>query len=131
VNSAADFSGLVNLITTTVEPGSWDVDGGQGTIGQEENTLSLVIRQTTSVHEQIVDLLTQLRKLQDLQVTVEVRFISVSDRFFERIGVDFDWNVNDSPRRSRRCACLWFPPAPVPGWWRTGWRWRRWQQPGW
>jgi len=96
VNSAADFSGLVNLITTTVEPGSWDVDGGQGTIGQEENTLSLVIRQTTSVHEQIVDLLTQLRKLQDLQVTVEVRFISVSDRFFERIGVDFDWNVNDT-----------------------------------
>jgi type II secretory pathway component GspD/PulD (secretin) len=96
VNSAADFSGLINLITTTVEPGSWDVDGGQGTIGQEENTLSLVIRQTTSVHEQIVDLLTQLRKLQDLQVTVEVRFISVSDRFFERIGVDFDWNVNDS-----------------------------------
>ncbi|MEY3173664.1 MAG: hypothetical protein RLZZ436_1578 [Planctomycetota bacterium] len=96
VNSAADFSGLINLITTTIEPGSWDVDGGQGTIGQEENTLSLVIRQTTSVHEQIVDLLTQLRKLQDLQVTVEVRFISVSDRFFERIGVDFDWNVNDS-----------------------------------
>ncbi|MFM7059534.1 MAG: hypothetical protein ACKO2P_21685, partial [Planctomycetota bacterium] len=42
VNSAADFSGLINLITTTVEPGSWDVDGGQGTIGQEENTLSLV-----------------------------------------------------------------------------------------
>ncbi|MEY3456878.1 MAG: hypothetical protein RL215_35, partial [Planctomycetota bacterium] len=95
-NSAADFSGLVNLITTTVEPGSWDVDGGQGTIGQEENTLSLVIRQTSSVHEQIVDLLTQLRKLQDLQVTVEVRFISVSDSFFERIGVDFDWNVNDT-----------------------------------
>ncbi|MFY8058179.1 MAG: hypothetical protein ACOVRM_10585, partial [Planctomycetaceae bacterium] len=45
--SNADFSGLVNLITTTVEPGTWDVDGGQGTIGQEENTLSLVIRQTS------------------------------------------------------------------------------------
>jgi len=46
------------------------VDGGEGTIGQEENTLSLVIRQTSAVHEQIADLLTQLRKLQDLQVTV-------------------------------------------------------------
>ncbi|MFN9237114.1 MAG: hypothetical protein ACK6D4_21025 [Planctomyces sp.] len=94
--SNADFSGLVNLITTTVEPGTWDVDGGQGTIGQEENTLSLVIRQTSAVHEQIADLLTQLRKLQDLQVTVEVRFISVSDNFFERIGVDFDMNLNDT-----------------------------------
>jgi general secretion pathway protein D len=29
-------------------------------------------------------------------VTVEVRFISVSDRFFERIGVDFDFNVQDT-----------------------------------
>ena len=94
--SNADFSGLVNLITTTVEPGTWDVDGGEGTIGQEENTLSLVIRQTSAVHEQIADLLTQLRKLQDLQVTVEVRFISVSDNFFERIGVDFDFNLNDT-----------------------------------
>ena len=94
--SNADFSGLINLITTTVEPGTWDLDGGDGTIGQDENTLSLVIRQTSAVHEQIADLLTQLRKLQDLQVTVEVRFISVSDNFFERIGVDFDFNVNDN-----------------------------------
>lgn len=29
----------------------------------------------------------------DLQVTVEVRFISVSDNFFERIGIDFDLAV--------------------------------------
>lgn len=94
--SNADFSGLINLITTTVEPGTWDLDGGDGTIGQDENTLSLVIRQTSAVHEQIADLLTQLRKLQDLQVTVEVRFISVSDNFFERIGVDFDFNINDN-----------------------------------
>ncbi|MBL8817542.1 MAG: hypothetical protein JNL58_16070 [Planctomyces sp.] len=91
-----DFSGLVDLITTTVEPGSWDVDGGSGTVGSDENTLSLVIRQTAPVHDQISDLLTQLRKLQDLQVTVEVRFISVSDRFFERIGVDFDFNIQDT-----------------------------------
>lgn len=92
----ADFSGLIDLITTTVEPGSWDLDGGSGRLAGDENTLSLVIRQTPAVHEQIVNLLAQLRKLQDLQVTVEVRFISVTDRFFERIGVDFDFNVQDN-----------------------------------
>ena len=43
-----------------------------------------------------MELLGQLRKLQDLQVTVEVRFISVTDRLFERIGVDFDFNVQDN-----------------------------------
>ena len=94
--NGADFTGLIELLTTTIEPGSWDVDGGSGTIGTNENTLSLVIRQTSSTHEQVADLLKQLRKLQDLQVTVEVRFISVSDNFFERIGVDFDFNVQDS-----------------------------------
>ena len=91
-----DFSGLIDLITTTIEPGTWDIDGGAGRMDGNENTLSLVIRQTPAVHEQIVELLGQLRKLQDLQVTVEVRFISVTDRFFERIGVDFDFNVQDN-----------------------------------
>ena len=95
-NNGVDFSGLIDLITTSVEPGSWQLDGGNATISTEENTLSLVIRQTAAVHEQIADLLSQLRKLQDLQVTVEVRFISVSDNFFERIGVDFDFNVQDN-----------------------------------
>ena len=95
-DNGVDFSGLIDLITTTVEPGTWDLDGGAGRLDGEENTLSLVIRQTPAVHDQIVDLLGQLRKLQDLQVTVEVRFISVTDRFFERIGVDFDFNVQDN-----------------------------------
>jgi general secretion pathway protein D len=45
------------------------------------------------VHEEIADLLEQLRRLQDLQVTIEVRFISLNDTFFERIGVDFDFNI--------------------------------------
>jgi len=92
----ADFTGLIDLIRTTIEPGSWGTEGGGGDMTGNENTLSLVIRQTPKVHDQIVELLGQLRKLQDLQVTVEVRFISVSDRFFERIGVDFDFNVQDS-----------------------------------
>ncbi len=48
--------------------------------------MSLVIRQTQQVHDEIADLLEQLRRLQDLQVTIEVRFVTVSDRFFERIG---------------------------------------------
>ena len=31
--------------------------------------------------------------MQDLQVTIEVRFITLDDNFFERIGVDFDFNI--------------------------------------
>jgi general secretion pathway protein D len=32
--------------------------------------------------------------MQDLQVTIEVRFITLNDNFFERIGVDFDFKPN-------------------------------------
>jgi type II secretory pathway component GspD/PulD (secretin) len=88
------FEALTELITTTVSPDNWQELGGAGTISQHESTLSLVIRQTQKVHQEIADLLEQLRRLQDLQVTIEVRFITVSDQFFEQIGIDFDFNIN-------------------------------------
>lgn len=95
-NPAADFDTLIELITATIAPDSWTEYGGAASIRQYETTLSLVIRQTQKVHEEIADLLEQLRRLQDLQVTIEVRFVTVSDRFFERIGVDFDFNIQST-----------------------------------
>jgi general secretion pathway protein D len=89
----ADFQSLINLIQQTVAPTTWNTVGGQGAIQPFDTNLSLVISQTQEVHEEIVDLLDQLRRLQDLQVTIEVRFISLNDTFFERIGVDFDFNI--------------------------------------
>lgn len=89
----ADFTSLINLIQQTVAPTTWNTVGGQGAIQPFDTNLSLVVSQTQEVHEEIVDLLDQLRRLQDLQVTIEVRFISLNDTFFERIGVDFDFNI--------------------------------------
>jgi general secretion pathway protein D len=54
-----------------------------------------VISQTEEVHQAIADLLEQLRRNQDLQVTIEVRFITLNDNFFERIGVDFQFNIKN------------------------------------
>jgi general secretion pathway protein D len=85
----ADFDSLIDLITSTIQPTTWDEVGGPGSIAEFATNLSLVISQTQEVHEQIVDLLEQLRRLQDLQVTIEVRFITLNDNFFEQIGVDF------------------------------------------
>jgi len=95
-NASADFDGLIDLITKTVEAESWDEVGGPGSMKPSPSNLSLVITQTQEVHERIADLLEQLRRLQDLQVTIEVRFITLSDNFFERIGVDFDFNIRDN-----------------------------------
>jgi len=92
----ADFDSLIDLITSTVKPTTWDAVGGPGSIAPFETNLSIVVSQTQEVHEEIVDLLEQLRRLQDLQVTIEVRFITLNDNFFERIGVDFDFNIQDN-----------------------------------
>ena len=94
--SLADFDTLINLITTTVEPESWEDNGGVGTIAGFPTNLTLIVSNTQEVHEAIVDLLEQLRRLQDLQITIEVRFITLNDDFFERIGVDFDFNIDDN-----------------------------------
>lgn len=92
----ADFTSLMNLISTTVQPDSWEDLSGPGSMMPYRTTLSLVVRQTQAVHEEIADLLGQLRRLQDLQVTIECRFITVSDNFFERIGVDFNFNLQSN-----------------------------------
>src|SRR5262249_48343677 len=56
-------------------------------------SISLIVRHTAEVHDQVADLLRQLRRLTDLQVSIEVRFITVQDNFFEQIGVDFDFQI--------------------------------------
>jgi general secretion pathway protein D len=93
----ADFDSLIDLIVSTVETGTWaENGGGEAEIRPFPTNLSLVISQTQDVHRQIADLLEQLRRLQDLQVTIEVRFIRLNDSFFERIGIDFDMDINDT-----------------------------------
>lgn len=92
----ADFDTLIELITTTISPDSWTDNGGTGSISGFPTNLSLVVSQTQDIHADIADLLQQLRRLQDLQVTIEVRFITLNDNFFERVGVDFDFNIDDN-----------------------------------
>ncbi|MEI6657798.1 MAG: hypothetical protein WCO76_04595 [Planctomycetota bacterium] len=88
-----NFQPLIDLIQSTVAQETWDTQGGPGAIRPFDTNLSLVVSQTQEVHEEIANLLEQLRRLQDLQVTIEVRFITLADTFFERIGVDFDFNI--------------------------------------
>jgi general secretion pathway protein D len=92
----ADFDTLIDLITSTISPDSWTDNGGQGSINGFPTNLSLVVSQTQDIHADIADLLQQLRRLQDLQVTIEVRFITLRDNFFERVGIDFDFQVDDN-----------------------------------
>ena len=48
-----EFNSLEKLIRTAAEPKSWEGAGGEGRIQHVDKTLSLVIRQTQPIHEQI------------------------------------------------------------------------------
>jgi type II secretory pathway component GspD/PulD (secretin) len=73
---------LVKLITNAVSPRSWSAMGGPGTIQYFPLTMSLVIQQTPDVQDQIADLLAALRRLQDQEVSVEIRIVSVAESLF-------------------------------------------------
>lgn len=94
--SFADFQSLIDLIQTTVVPDTWEALGGPSTMAPYAQNLSLVISTTSDVHDQITDLLESLRRLQNLQITIEVRFITLADTFAEQIGVDFNANFDDN-----------------------------------
>jgi general secretion pathway protein D len=94
--SFADFQSLIDLIQTTVVPDTWEALGGPSTMAPYPQNLSLVISTTSDVHDQIADLLESLRRLQNLQITIEVRFITLADTFAEQIGVDFDVQFDDN-----------------------------------
>ena len=57
----ADFDTLIQLITSTIRPDTWDDVGGPGSIEAFPMKSDLVISQTKDVHEQIEDLLRQMR----------------------------------------------------------------------
>lgn len=85
---------LVRLITGMVRPYSWDgPHNGPGKIEYFDLGSALVVNQTADVIREVTDLLEALRRLQDLAVAVEVRIISLSETWFERMGVDFAMNV--------------------------------------
>ncbi|MEX2176540.1 MAG: DUF4974 domain-containing protein [Pirellulaceae bacterium] len=63
----ADYVSLIEVITTTIEPTSWDALGGPGSICEFENSAAIVVSQTRRVHREIENLLATLRKAKEFQ----------------------------------------------------------------
>jgi type II secretory pathway component GspD/PulD (secretin) len=84
---------LMKLVKGMVRPHTWDEQGGAGRLAYYDIGGALVVNQTADVITEVNNLLESLRRLQDLSVSVEVRLISLSEAFFERIGVDFQMNM--------------------------------------
>src|SRR5260370_9784896 len=102
---------LIKLITNTIKPESWDSMGGAGTIDYFPLGMALTINQTPDIQEQVQELLHALRRLQDQEVAIEIRFITISEAFFERIGLDFNINiVTNNPKFENMVVSQQFAP---------------------
>ena len=78
----ADFTSLMNLISTTVQPDSWEDLSGPGSIMPvtlPDQSRTLAIRQTQAVHDEVSRLLADLRKARRTEGDEGVRPIVVSD----------------------------------------------------
>lgn len=70
LDDSGDYLELIEVITTTIEPTGWDEVGGPGAISANPHTRSIAVSQTDAVHEQIVALLADLRRVRDRQLAV-------------------------------------------------------------
>jgi hypothetical protein len=63
-NDIADWEPelLVKLLQNVIEPDTWEELSGPGTIAMHTTKLTLVVRQTQAVHDEILSLLTSLRR---------------------------------------------------------------------
>lgn len=89
---------LVQLIQEAINPDSWfDLsDTGDGTITPypTQSPKKLAVYNTQEVHREIEKLLKSLRKSLGHQVSIEARFLVVSESFLEDIGLDVDFVNN-------------------------------------
>ncbi|MDB2687200.1 hypothetical protein N9Y42_08300 [Mariniblastus sp.] len=93
-----DFQPLLNLIRSTIDSESWGDGeaGGTSSISPYAQNLSIVVSAPQETQDKVQNLLKKLRELNDVQIVVEVRFVTLQDDFFERVGIDFDFSLEDN-----------------------------------
>jgi len=84
---------LRNIITEQVDRDGW-VDNGGDTGSVQTFQRNLIVTNTPKNHRAIEGLLTQLRRVRNMQISVEGRFLLVNQDFFEQIGFDVDLYLN-------------------------------------
>ena len=104
---------LMKMITNAVCPNQWSAAGGPCSMEYFPIGMALVVNAPAEVHEQVARMLESLRKLQDIQVAIELRFVTVTEDSFERIGVDF--NAAPKCEAVRVAGPQQVTPCPISG----------------
>ncbi len=92
---------LIKLITSKIKSGCWKCAGGDCTLEFSPVGMALVVHAPEETQKQVQSLIDSLRKYQDDNIVVEMRFITVPTEFFERFGLDMDMGPKPCPRVDR------------------------------
>ena len=76
---------LQTLIQDTVAPEAWDAEGVSIELGEG----NLIVTHTPEIQQKITDFLDDLRKFNSAMVTIESKFLEVTDNWIQEIGNDF------------------------------------------
>ena len=87
VDESAEYDSLINLVSTTVAPDTWKGVGGEGELQFYSANHSIVVKNTPAVHDQIAELLAQLRNMQRYGVTLERRRLQISEKVLRKHGL--------------------------------------------
>lgn len=88
------------IIVEQVDREGWVDNGGEtGTIQVFQQ--NLIVTNTPKNHRAVEGLLSQLRRVRNMQINVEARFLVVSSDFFEKIGFDVDLYLNAHGNQTR------------------------------
>jgi len=87
--SSLEFQPIIDYIQTMVKPESW----GENSIMVYYPNLCLVIKQTESVHEEIVTLLRDLRRYNDVQIQFTIE--TLSGPFIDGVTKNGRWTMFD------------------------------------
>ncbi|HUU43376.1 MAG TPA: hypothetical protein VMX57_06325, partial [Planctomycetota bacterium] len=84
---------LIDLIKQVIDPGTWDEGSGYAIRGRAAQG-SIIVTHTPDTQEKVAGLLEALRKTRAIQVSIDIRFITLTDAFLETIGFDFTGQNN-------------------------------------
>jgi hypothetical protein len=82
---------LIKSITTTVSPKSWKAAGGTGTLEYYPIGMALIVNAVPEVHTALAKYLDHVRQMNDLQIQVEIKVVTMSSAALAGSGLGADF----------------------------------------
>lgn len=99
-------SELMSLVQSSIAPQTWKEYDGAGTIEYYPLGMALVVNQTLEVQGEIRDLLTALRRLQEVEVCIEMRIVNVSSDLADEFRSNGGFEVRQDGKSGFKAAVL-------------------------